>query len=217
MAHPLEVPRRKLSRAKEHVADLDSKVTEFFERPDIYEFVVDPDPQEPKHVIHKMRFKEPLPESFTAITADAVNNLRSALDAACYAIAVAAGATKPRHAAFPFAGSFADFENGMKGRCKDIPLDLHALFRAYQPYKGGNDALWALNDICVRDKHTLLGIGLDTVLGDLVATGTMRSIPVNPPWDSVSSPCLNPDFSRNEEPAEFSPPQGRYNTLQEGV
>jgi hypothetical protein len=34
---------------------------------------------------------------------------------------------------------------------------------------------------------------------------------------ATNSPCLNPDFSRNEEPAEFSPPQGRYNTLQEGV
>jgi hypothetical protein len=44
----------------------------------------------------------------------------------------------------------------MKGRCKNIPEQIYPFFRALQPYKGGNDLLWALNDVCVRDKHKLL-------------------------------------------------------------
>jgi hypothetical protein len=42
------------------------------------------------------------------------------------------------------------------GRSKDIPAPIQSLFVGFQPYLGGNDALWALNEMCVTDKHKML-------------------------------------------------------------
>ena len=37
-----------------------------------------------------------------------------------------------------------------------MPPEILALFRAFKPYKGGNDALWALNKLCNAKKHCAL-------------------------------------------------------------
>ncbi len=42
------------------------------------------------------------------------------------------------------------------GRSKDLPEPMKSLFVGFQPYLGGNDALWALNELCVTDKHKML-------------------------------------------------------------
>src|SRR3990167_3014086 len=116
--------RRKIARAKEHIVYLERETGLFFAEPP-YSVVVDPDPNEPKHEIHKLRFNRSLPDSLADLTADAIYNLRSALDNIGYGLAVSAGMVNPKYTAFPFAGSAIEFENGIKGRCKDIPGKIH--------------------------------------------------------------------------------------------
>jgi hypothetical protein len=108
--------------------------------------------------------------------------LRDALDNAGYAFAVAAGKQNPLYSAFPFAGSAVDFENAL-GRCKDIPAAIQSVFRAYGPYRGGNNFLWALNKLAVTDKHKLLTIAVNSQLGDVHAVGAIHRVPINPVWD----------------------------------
>lgn len=183
MAHPFEGAYRKVARAKEHISTLESETVAFFKAKP-YIRVAEPDPKEPHLEVHKLRFTQGFPDLFATLASDALHNLRDSLDNAGYALAVAAGKTHPLHTAFPFAGSAADFENSL-GRCKDIPKEIHTLFRAYGPYKGGNDFLWALNRLAVTDKHKLLTIALNSQLGNVHAEGAIHHIPVNPIWDGA--------------------------------
>jgi hypothetical protein len=75
----------------------------------------------------------------------------------------------------------------MKGRCKDIPEQFYPFFRTLKPYKGGNELLWALNEICVGDKHRMLTPMGTAALRHHVrvkATGFFR-MPVTHIWDRV--------------------------------
>jgi hypothetical protein len=76
-----------------------------------------------------------------------LNNLRSALDQTGYTTAVLGGKVEPKHALFPIGDDAAGLETGIKGRCKDIPSEIVEVFRSFKAYKGGNDALWALNKL----------------------------------------------------------------------
>jgi hypothetical protein len=188
MVDPFRSSRRKLARAKQHIFDLEGQIKSFMERKP-YTPCIEPDPERPDHLLHKFKLSESIPDSFEDIAADAVNNLRSALDQACYAIAIASGRQSPRHTAFPFAGSATELENAISGRCKDVPTDIHPMFRAFKPYKGGNDILWALNQICVGDKHKML-MPIGTVIGGvgtkIKATG-YASTPSRPQWDRAKN------------------------------
>jgi hypothetical protein len=55
------------------------------------------------------------------------------------------------------------------GRCKDLPSDILALFRALEPYKGGKAAaVWTLNRICNSSKHRLITeIGLESAYANV--------------------------------------------------
>lgn len=41
----------------------------------------------------------------------------------------------------------------MNGRCKHLPKKIVDLLRAFKPYKGGDNRLWALNELCNTNKH----------------------------------------------------------------
>src|SRR5437899_9822431 len=90
-----------------------------------------------------------------------------------YAIAVGAGSVDPKFSAFPFAGSLSQMANSL-GRSKDLPEPIQSLIVGLAPYPGGDDALSALNESCVSDKHNML-IPVGTVMvqtaADVRATG----------------------------------------------
>jgi hypothetical protein len=154
MADPFIASRSKFTRAKEHLADFERKVWEFRQlKP--YGTIIEADSKRPGHQIHKVKMTQPLPESLCNIVGDIVGNLRGALDTAAYGIAVAAGKTNPKNTAFPFAGSVTQMANSL-GRSKDLPKEIQSLFCGFQPYPGGNDILWALNEMCNADKHKIL-------------------------------------------------------------
>lgn len=187
MSDPFDSSRHTLSRAKHHIRDLEEKFRAFCdERP--YKRVFRPDPQG-KHIVITVVLTKKLPETFDSIAFDAVSNLRAALDQATYAAAFASGVLNPKSTAFPFAGGPADFENALKGRCADIPHQIHALFRRFQPYKGGDDFFCALNGISNIEKHAILipvGMGAIRTRGDFQGAGIIE-VPHNPVWDSAKN------------------------------
>jgi hypothetical protein len=180
--------RRKIARAKEHRDDLEKRFLEFWSAHRQTAFF-EPDPQESGYEIFKIRIIDNIPmDSFTNIVEDAVVNLRSALDGAGYALAIGAGRVlKPRSTGFPFADSPTNLENQIKGRSKDIPEELYSTFRGYQPYRGGNDALWALNEACNFTKHQgLIKLNVGTALGNVDGFGPLVKLLSPPRWDKFS-------------------------------
>lgn len=154
MSDPFEASRRKIARADKHFADLHRQIEAFIcQSP--YESITEPHPEKPGHALEKIRMTKPIPDSIADMTADVVVTLRSALDNAGYSLALAGGVSDPKHCAFPFAGN-VDKMAGALGRAKDIPEKIHPLFCGFQPYKGGNDTLWALNEAANTDKHKMV-------------------------------------------------------------
>lgn len=196
MTEELSRARGKLVRAKLHIENLVREMRSFLEIcPN--EMLRDPDPDDPRNEIHRIRFKNKIPDHLIDEAGEAVHQIRSALDNACFGIASATcGNQDPLHAYFPFGGSSVEFENNMRGRCKDVPEKLFPIFRAFKPYKGGDDVLWALNRVAVADKHTFLRINLASQLGNVTATGAVRKLFVNPPWDSVKNEIELSTFAR---------------------
>jgi hypothetical protein len=208
MPDPLESSKRKLERAKEHFDDLKGKITEFINL-EPYEQVVEPHPDKSGYTVHKIKLTQPLPAFIGDIAGDMVHNLRSALDNAGYAVAVAAappGAKEPKYTAFPFAGSVSELSNSIGGRCKDIPQQIQSLFCGFQPYPRGNEYLWALNELCNTDKHKIaIPVGQAAVAVERTSvSGTgFFSMPRPHIWDSTKNEMelitLGPDAQFNYE------------------
>lgn len=172
MSEPFDSSRQKFARAEEHFIDLQKKINEFiWSYP--YERVIEPHPDDPKKLVHKFRLNKPLPPAIANIAADLAGNLRNALDNAAYDIAIASGLTNPKFTSFPFAGSVEQMANSL-GRSKDLPKEIQSLFCGFQPYLGGDDLLWALNEICVADKHKMvipIGAGAFRTAASVHVTG----------------------------------------------
>jgi hypothetical protein len=157
MSDPFDSSRRKLAWAKKHLAQFKRKNIQFFKKKNLYAVFAEPSTKHPPCIVHKMRFVKQLPAGFSEMTGDIVDNLRAALDHAVYGVAIAAApGTRPLNAYFPFSRDASKFEANLKGRCADVPKEIYPLLRSYEPYKGGSDALWAINQVCVANKHTLI-------------------------------------------------------------
>jgi hypothetical protein len=178
--------RRKIARAKEHSADVNRKFKEFWDSHKSTPFY-ETDPHRSDHQIAKLRIEGTIPiESCANSAHDAIGSLRSALDSAGYALAEGSGNKRLRSTAFPFANSAAELDNQIRGRSKDIPEEIYPIFRAYQPYRGGNDFLWALNEACNVDKHQgLIRADVGTGLGNVDGVGGLVRVLLPPRWDSV--------------------------------
>ena len=154
MPQAFDSARRKLERVERHFADLERAIQEFtWKRP--YEAVVEPHATKADHKVHKIRLTASLPPIIADTCGEIVQGLRSSLDNATYAIAVASGKTDPKHCAFPFARSRDQMANAL-GRSKDLPPAIQSLLVGFQPFIGGNDLLWSLNEMCNADKHRMV-------------------------------------------------------------
>jgi len=190
VSDPFESSRRKIAWAKHRLADLKREVSAWVGDKNFYEMFTEPHPDKPQHVVHKMRVVKQVPDVCFNITGDIVGNLRAALDHAIYDIAVASGCNKPRNAYFPFSRDDSTFEANLKGRCADVPKDIYPLLRSFQPYKGGSEPLWALNEVRVANEHiplTLMGSATFTAGVDVSAIGY---------WEMPYTPTL--DRAKNE-------------------
>jgi hypothetical protein len=183
MADVFGSSKHKLNRAKEHFADVQIEIQNFLHI-NPYERVAEAHPEKADHIVHKIKLTQSLPPAIANITADMVQNLRNALDNAGYAIATAYGKIAPLNTAFPFARSVTDMPKSI-GRSKDLPPEIQSLFFGFQPYLGGDDLLWALNEICVADKHKMvLPVGTGALRRSAAVKGTgFFSMPNPHRWD----------------------------------
>ena len=146
--------RQKLIRAKQHTVELESMEKSFFET-ESSGVIRETEPATGDQFV-KIRFRHTIPLEMSSVVSDIANNLRDALDHIGYATAIAGGKSDTKCANFPFGKTSEDLEHSIRRRSKDIPNDILALFRAFKPYKGGNDLLYALNSIANTKKHRVL-------------------------------------------------------------
>ena len=165
--------RLKVDRAREHVEAADECVERWL-RTDAYTIFREKD-SETGYTVAKAKIKVPPPAELSLLIGDAVQNFRSALDHAVYALAESQLGTIPSEVAeilmFPIVGSqnrkgqpsdgskiFADLVG--KGYLTGVPDDARHFIEQEQPYHW-NDApdsfryhpLWLVHDLNRIDKH----------------------------------------------------------------
>jgi hypothetical protein len=184
--NPFNSPRRRLARAKQHVNRLEKRIRTFLDRKP-YKPVADTDAT--GTTTHAIKFNRNFPDSWGDAAVEALEALRSALDQTGYAAAVLGGVANPKYAYFPIADTMTDLDALTKGRCKDIPATVSAIFRAFDAYEGGNYTLWALNKLCNANKHRLLvPIGGIAGGGTLFPGGFLKNASVFAPrWNSAKN------------------------------
>lgn len=149
-----ESPRKMIAWGKKRTKELGAAIDGFVKE-EPWSYVVQPEPETGSY-LHKIVFTDRVTEDLPNILFDAVNNLRPALDQIAFAIAVlSTGIDKPKHCAFPFAGTEADMANA-RGKCKDLPTEIIDVFVRFKPYERGNDALYTLNKLANTPKHMAL-------------------------------------------------------------
>jgi hypothetical protein len=104
----------------------------------------------------KVKLARMPPDRISVLCAKVGEDLRSALDQTAYAVAVASGAPKPDKIHFPFGQTADDFENSIRVNCKGIHPDIVTLFREFKAYKGGDDSLYALNELRKVSEHRMI-------------------------------------------------------------
>jgi len=178
--------KRRIARAREHIANLDIETKAFFESKP-WTSVNEPNPDKPDEILGKIRFTSRFPDNVFNLGEESIEGLRAALDKCAFATA---GNPSSKSAYFPIADSAGQLETEVigRGRCKDIPPDILTFFRAFQPYKGGNNLVWALNKARQPSIHGLFSIAAAYPAGSarLRVTGRITSGPsviVDPAWN----------------------------------
>jgi hypothetical protein len=144
----------KIERAKHHIDDLNRQAAKFFEQaPCSFVFVRD---FKARQCATRFEQRKAIPEEFGLLIGDAVHNLRSALDLACWRL-VSPRCTDPDRVQFPFCKTANGFESVIKSRQVNLagPKVVDAI-RDLKPYPGGNDDLYGLYRLDIEDKHKIL-------------------------------------------------------------
>jgi hypothetical protein len=187
---PFFSAKLRFRRAQEHLTQFVREEHDFFaENPGGYACEPDTDGA---YQIHKIKFTKRFPPRWSVLATEIVEHFRSSLDHAAFATFLADRGpdAKSNFAAFPIAKTAPDLERGIKGRSKDLREEILSVIRGLQPYKGGNDALYTLNELCNVSKHGLItlmagAISSFELSGFETAQGTVISKSIQ--WDSIKN------------------------------
>ncbi|MGH7636130.1 MAG: hypothetical protein ACREOK_00645, partial [Gemmatimonadaceae bacterium] len=141
---PFYSAKRRFRTAIANGEDIVRIVSRFLVDQDKATFVEEVDPQTGDRIA-KVKLVGRLPESLDVTMAETFEHLRHALDIACHATARTSARPRPKKTHFPFADNPADLEGIIRRNSKHLPDEIIAVARSLKPYKGGNDALWAVN------------------------------------------------------------------------
>jgi hypothetical protein len=178
---PFDASWLKFNRAAKHFRELQTEVNAFWSRePVVTTF------EEPEHYraigMHEIvaTVNEFLPLPISSIIGDLVHNLRSALDLlACDLVSL--NGKSPKGVYFPFCKCAADLPQAIKDKNFDraSPAAIAALTKL-GPYKGGNDALRAIHDLDIQDKHrTIIPAILAARTPDMLIKMGEKENPIN--------------------------------------
>jgi len=146
----MESPRYHLARAKVRFRDIRVQVQQHANS-GAFSLVTETDPENGKRKTVLRRTKR-TPIAVGAAVNDAFEELRKALDQACYAVAKAAGKTGKK-CAFPFGETEQELAGRQNGISREIPKEILDAILAFQPRLDGDKLLWAVNAIANHSKH----------------------------------------------------------------
>lgn len=152
---PLDDARTKVRRANKQIKSADVLIHNYlFAKP--YEIVIEHDIAAAKKTA-RLRFRSEIPDEADEAVESALQNLRSALDYIANAIVLRLGPppVKVEAISFPIWKSESAFlDPGAQGSIRKIGgSDWLAFLAVQKPYRGGNDALYALNAANNIEKH----------------------------------------------------------------
>lgn len=190
MSDSLQSSKATLARAKHHCHDFNWQFGIYFDSKPFSEVLSEFDPNTNQDV-YKVKLAKPMPAMLNGIAADAINNLRSALDQAGFAASIAAGGNG-KNTYFPFGDTAAEVNSRKATGSKEIPGEIFSLMESFKPYRGGDDLLWALNKLCNTHKHRILmpiamttgGARLGEIGWDNAKGGKINLVPI---WDSAKN------------------------------
>lgn len=182
----------KLRRANKHIGELQEVRDNYVSSMPIYRVFAPSRQYEGRYEYELIISKLP-PTEMAAIIGDVFHNLRAALDLlANELVRISGGNTKDVY--FPFAKSATALESQIKNKKFDRarPQDVD-LLRSIKPYSGGNDALRAIHDIDIQDKHQMLmpfigqlsheGGGVGLYGSDMTVGTIIRGMDITPTFD----------------------------------
>ncbi len=142
-------PRLKIDRAKAKI----SEAYHVLESSDTHQFIARIDTESGDRFIRLNLFE--VNDLIHVIVGEVAYQLRSALDVAAVALARLNGAKNVRHVSFPFATTEHGFL-AMLANMIDLSQPVKDAIASFTPYRGGNDLLYGLHDLCNTDKHNNL-------------------------------------------------------------
>jgi hypothetical protein len=142
----------KVERAKEHVRDLETRMIGFM-RQKPYRAVLSQEMATGQHVISAQVEEQP-PIWWGAIAGDAVQNLRSALDLLVYQLVLSNGREPTSETGFPVGLSPSAYAALSERRLTGVAGAVRSQIDALRPYRGGNPALWRLEELAIVDRRT---------------------------------------------------------------
>jgi hypothetical protein len=177
--HPLDGPKLKVNRAKEHLDRLSEAIRSFFDtRP--MDFTTNFDEQNSRKII-RVSMSRDVPARISIIAGDAMYNLRSALDQTAYQLAYLSGKEPNSRCEFPISDKRPDGrkQKELMKKLEGIPADAIKMINIFQPYTRAYDVeshpLWLLDTLCNHDKHR-----------GLTASGTLAVVTL-PNIDGITS------------------------------
>jgi hypothetical protein len=183
MTHPLDGAKAKVSRAREHLADLDRAVTAYLATDPVrVDHREERDGEERRIQWVATAASEP-PQALGLLVGDWANNLRSSLDYTVYELVRReTGESDPRWTQFPVVTEARKYEASAAGRLRGVPAWSLPVFEGLQPFHDERDAtdhhLAVLADVSNRDKHRLIHTAAMQIAGSqarVYGTG-MKSI-----------------------------------------
>lgn len=144
----------KLDRAQHHINCLNREINAFLaEKPFTLVSIVNENPLE---VAYTVKEHKTIPDVIPLTLGDAIHNMRSALDIVIFAM-IGDKAQRPWNVQFPFARSAEGLESTIRSREIQLASEqVVQLIKRSEPHLGGDDGLYGLYELDVRDKHKLV-------------------------------------------------------------
>jgi hypothetical protein len=175
------------------IDDLEREIADFFKL-NPYRRVVEHNSRT-RADTHKIRLIREMPGQFRSKARHIASDIRSSLDHVAYAAAIATGKKAPRFTYFPFARSVTEASNVKSSRCKDYPQEIFDVFWGFEPYLGGNDTLYSLNEIANCNKHRSVvpvgqGLSGNQMMTNFSCDGMCHFMAFPPTWDSSKNEAI---------------------------
>jgi hypothetical protein len=154
MSDRLDGPRGKIERAKDHLADLQAEVAQFFAS-NPYGVVDEYDPQTGQNVVRARVSAQP-PPRIGAIVGDLAHNLRSSWDYLAQQLVLANRRTPGTWTEFPIFWDPKSYETGFRRKVKGMGKEAVSHIDRMQPHlfpQPTRHPLYAIHHLDIRDKH----------------------------------------------------------------